>query len=293
MRIFGLLLIMITLPLQAQQISGVVVDSDTVAIPYVNIWNMDSSAGATTNEKGQFSIPFAEEGEEIVLLASGYKQRFVNVTANDTIVLQKIIRQTDANELVVYPEKTLHHTIGDAHFENFYFNPGNLPWIFARYFPNNKEIRRVQYINKAIVYTKSMVAEGTFKLRLLVPDEDGCPGEDLLDEPIIVEIRRGNRKNNIDLLHHNLKMPKNGLFVAIEWVLTENNQARLNTFVKKTTLFEDYRYAPDMVNNHVEKSNSYRYMEGYWYSNEQFVEERDLGKEKPYADPAIGLILSN
>lgn len=284
---------LIAFQIQAQQVSGVVVNAEQEPIPYVNIWNMDSSAGATTDDNGCFSIPFAEEGEEISLWASGYERQFKEITASDTIVLQKIQKEVNPDELIVYPEKTLHHTIGEAHFENFYFNPGNLPWIFARYFPNEKEIRHVQYIDKAIVYTKSMVAEGTFKLRLLVPDENGCPGDDLLSEPIIVPIKRGNKKNKIELLHHNLKMPEEGVFVAIEWILTENNQARLNTFVKKTTLFEDYRYAPDMVNNHVEKSNSYRYMHGYWFSNEQFVDEKDLDKEKPYADPAIGLILSN
>lgn len=290
---FVLLTIIFGLTAQAQQVSGVVVNAESEPIPYVNIWNLDGSAGATTDDNGCFSIPFAEEGEEIVFWASGYVQQFENITDSDTIVLQKIEREIQQDELIVYPEKTLQHTLGDAHFENFYFNPGNVPWIFARYFPNEKEIQQVQYIDKAIVYTKSMVAEGSFKLRLLTVDESGCPGEDLLDEPIIFSIKRGNRKNRVELLPYNLKMPKEGLFVAVEWVLTENNQARLNTFVKKTTLFEDYRFAPDMVNNHVEKSNSYRYMNGYWFSNEQFIEEKDLVKEKPYADPAIGLILSN
>ncbi len=279
--------------LQAQQLSAVVVNEEKKPIAYANIWNMDASAGATSDSLGHFSIPFAENGEEIVLWAAGYEKSFVPINASDTIVLIKIIREKNPDELVVYPEKTLHHTIGDAHFENFYFNPGNLPWAFAKYFPNKKDIKHVQYIDKAIVYTKSRVANGSFRLRLLVPDDHGCPGDDLLDEPIIVPIKRGNKKNKIELLQYNLKIPENGLFVAIEWLLTENNQDRIYTFVKKTNLIEDYRYAPDMVNNQVEKSSSYRYMQGYWYDNEQFADEKDLDQEKPYADPAIGLILSN
>src|SRR5690606_27882136 len=147
-----LVTIFATLTAQAQHVSGVVVDAENEPIPYVNLWNLDGSAGATTDEDGCFTIQFAEEGEELVSWASGYVQHFEDITDSDTIVVQKIEREIQQDELIVYPEKTLQLTLGDAHFENFYFNPGNVPWIFARYFPNEKEIQRVQYIDKAIVY---------------------------------------------------------------------------------------------------------------------------------------------
>ena len=88
-------------------------------------------------------------------------------------------------------------------------------------------------------------------------------------------------------------MPKNGVFVAIEWLLTDNNQLKTTTYFKGEELFQDYRYAPDLVSNRVEKPNGYRYMYGEWYPNEQFLKPEDKVGPQPYIDPAIGLILSN
>src|SRR5690606_16235548 len=156
---------LITFQIQAQQVSGVVVNAEQEPIPYVNIWNMDSSAGATTDDNGCFSIPFAEEGEEISLWASGYERQFKEITASDTIVLQKIQKEVNPDELIVYPEKTLHHTIGEAHFENFYFNPGNLQWTFAHEYTRDEEMRPIQDSDKDMAYRQRTVSEGHLQRR--------------------------------------------------------------------------------------------------------------------------------
>lgn len=275
------------------QVGGTVVDGETnEPIHYANVWNNDASAGATTNVEGTFEVKKAVENDVFIVNASGYETLLTKALEGDTIRLVKNHVMTD--DLIVYPEKTLHHTIGDAHYENLYFNPGNIPWIYAKFFENTSEIRHVQYLSKAIVYTKSIVNDATFKLRIMKPDADGCPGEDLIVEPIIVHVKRGNKKNIVDLLSYNVKMPEKGVFIGVEWLMTDNNRLKTMTYVKGQELFEDYRYAPDLISNTVEKSSAFRYMFGDWFSNEQFIQQKEPLKEiKTYIDPAIGLILSN
>ena len=273
------------------QVNGVVVDEQNHPITYANVWNMDASAGATTKEDGSFKVEKATAKDEFVISAAGYETLFTPAVEGDTIKMKLTYKKAEG--LVVYPEKTLHHTIGNAHYENLYFNPGNIPWIYVRYFENTPEIKQVQYIDKAIVYTRSIVNNATFKLRILKPDANGCPGEDLLMEPIIVSVKRGNKKNMIELLAYNIKLPKEGVFVGVEWLLTENNRLKTQTYVKGELLFEDFRYAPDLISNRVEKSTAYRYMFGDWISNDQFLKEEERVGDKPFIDPSIGLILSN
>lgn len=272
------------------QITGKVVNVENQPISYTNIWVLDGSDGATTDSLGIFTIPSALANDTLVFNASGYSLLKVKAEQVDTVVLETY--EIPQPKLIVYPEKYLHHTIGETHYENMYFQPGNVPYMYGRFFENTNEIKEVQYVDRVLVYTKSAVANATIKIRLMRMDEYGCPGDDLLTKPIIADIRRGNRKNAIKVLEHNIKLPKNGIFVAVEWLITENNQFRPANFVKGENLFEDFRYQPDVMNNKVEKTSSYRYMHGEWFPNDQF-QPRNPNAPREIVDPAIGLILSN
>lgn len=275
------------------QVEGVVVSDGGNPIHYANVWNTQGGGGATTNIEGGFKLLYARTGEECVISAPGFETQRIVIQQKDTIRLQSNFVDL-SEELLVYPEKTLRHTIGNPFMENLFFNPGNTPWVYAKYFPNTKEIRTVQYIDKAIVYTKSIMPDATFRLRIIRPDAEGKPGQDMTLEPIIVHVKRGNKKNTIDLIHLNLKMPKEGVYIGVEWLMTENNQLRTQSYQRNDdTYFSDFRYAPDLITNKVEKSSAYRFRLGEWYSNAALLEQESQKGEKPQLDPAIGLILSN
>jgi len=272
------------------QVSGTVINVEHQPVPYTNIWVLDGSDGATTDSLGMFTIPSALAKDTLVFNASGYKILKEEAEKSEQIVLEAY--EIPQPELIVYPEKYLHHTIGDPHYENMYFQPGNVPYMYGRFFENNEEVKEVQYVDRVLVYTKSAVADATIKIRLMRMDEYGCPSDDLLTKPIIANVRRGNRKNAIKVLKYNVKLPKTGIFVVVEWLITENNQFRPANFVKGEKLFEDFRYQPDVMNNKVEKTSSYRYMHGEWFPNDQF-QPRNPNAPREIVDPAIGLILSN
>ena len=272
------------------QISGKVVNSERQPIPLTNVCVVDSSDGATTDSLGMFSIPTALANDTLVFNASGYKMIYEEASKTKEIVLQAY--EIPQPALLVLPEKSFHHTIGNAHFENLYFQPANVPYMYGRFFENNQEVQRVPYVDKVIVYTKSAVAAATIKIRLMRMDEYGCPSEDLLQEPIIALVKRGTKKNLIQVLKHNIKVPKNGIFVVVEWLMTENNQFRPMNFLKGENLIQDFRYMPDVMNNKVEKTSSFRYMYGEWFPNDQF-KSKNPNVPAEIVDPAIGLILSN
>lgn len=272
------------------QISGKVINSERQPIPLTNVWVVDSSDGATTDSLGMFSIPTALANDTLVFNASGYKMLYEEASKTKEIVLQAY--EIPQPALLVLPEKSFHHTIGNAHFENLYFQPANVPYMYGRFFENNQEVQRVPYVDKVIVYTKSAVAAATIKIRLMRMDEYGCPSEDLLQEPIIALVKRGTKKNLIQVLKHNIKVPKNGIFVVVEWLMTENNQFRPMNFLKGENLIQDFRYMPDVMNNKVEKTSSFRYMYGEWFPNDQF-KSKNPNVPAEIVDPAIGLILSN
>ena len=285
------LLFLLFLPLTVlAQVNGKVVNTNQQPIPLTNIWVQDGSAGTTTDSLGMFHIPSAFATDTLIFNASGYKIIKEEASKTTTIILQAY--EIPQPALLVLPEKSFHHTIGDAHYENMYFTPGNAPYMYGRFFENTAEIKSVQYIDKVIVYTKSAVAAATIKIRFLRMDEYGCPSDDLFAEPIIADVKRGTKKNLINVLKHNIKIPANGVFVAVEWIMTENNKFKPANFLKGDRLFEDFRYQPDVMNNKVEKATSFRYMYGEWFPNDQF-QPRNPNAPREIVDPAIGIILSN
>lgn len=287
-----LCLLFLILPnLILSQINGVVVDENNKPLSYVNIWNKDLSAGATTDLQGKFFVEKATEQDILVLSLPGYETRNLKVKDDQVIKLKK--NKTVNNDFLVSPENKKTHTLGKAIRQNLFFSPGNLPWIYVKYFKNDNPDQSICFINKVEVFIRSNVANATFKLRVFKANLDGTPGEDLLIEPIIVHPIRDNRKNTVNLLEYQIKIPEEGVFVGVEWLLTENNRIKLTAFYKGEEAIADYRYAPDLVCNKVEESNAYRYMAGEWKKNDTFIKKSESNEAKLVIEPAINLILSN
>jgi len=273
------------------QIDGVVVDENNKPLEFVNIWNKDLSAGATTNSEGKFFVEKATEKDTLVLSLAGYETRKLSVKDDQIIKLKK--KEKQSNQVVGNPENKKTHTIGKSIRQNLFFSPGNLPWIYAKYFKNDGSDSSIVFLSKVEIFIRSNVANASFKLRIFKANLDGTPGEDLLIEPLVVHPVRDNRKNTINLLEYKIKMPEAGVFVGIEWLLTDNNRTKLTVFYKGDEPIADYRYAPDLVCNQVDETNSYRYVAGEWKKNNEFIKKTELDEKKPIIEPAINLILSN
>src|SRR5690554_6408153 len=147
------------------QVSGTVLNEEHQPVSFTNIWVLDGSDRATTDSLGMFTIPSGFAKDTLVFNASGYKILKEEAEKSEQIILEAY--KIPQPELIVYPERYLHHTIGDPHYENMYFQAGNVPYMYGRFFENNKEIKDVQYVDRVIVYTKSAVADASIKIRLM------------------------------------------------------------------------------------------------------------------------------
>ncbi len=150
------------------------------------------------------------------------------------------------------------------------------------------------YIKDAIIYTSSEIKNACFKLRVYKVREDGLPGEDIIKEDILVFVEKGSKKNTISLSKYNLNIHKEGIFVAFEWMLIENNKIKLeykNQDSKKT--IKEFDYAPSLMFNYKDRELTVTYSNGKWNKRPKIDFELNKSARGTVIEPAINLTLTN
>ena len=106
---------------------------------------------------------------------------------------------------------------------NFYYGSNAQPKIRARFFPfaSNYENALIKTLS---LNTRSEVKDARFHIRIYAANKDGQPGQFLHDKIIKGIAKKGNQVTVIDLTHLNLTFPQNGIFIAIEWLIIEQNK---------------------------------------------------------------------
>ena len=105
--IFFISLVFLSTGLQAQNISGNVIDSKTrEALPFVNIIYGNSNLGTTTNIDGEFSISGSLQIDELQLSYLGYFSKTVKISDNNPnkeIVIKLDPKFYNLEEVIVHP----------------------------------------------------------------------------------------------------------------------------------------------------------------------------------------------
>lgn len=109
------------------QISGVVFNEKNVALPGVTIFNKEHDTGTTTDDKGQFSMPFPDEHDITITISYvGYVTQTINIQyARNDVRLGKIIMKPDQKLLetiIIVDEGAKHSSTlsGQDVGENFF-----------------------------------------------------------------------------------------------------------------------------------------------------------------------------
>lgn len=289
-----LVLFFISFSLSAQ-IRGVVKDSISgEPIPYVNIWVENETVGTTSEIDGTFSLAIKEE-KVLVFSALGYESK-KGVSTNEVIFLKPIAYEL--NEVVVeQPRFKEEIEIGNFHKSAGYHISGDLEWSNAKYFKYELTYEETKFVKKIKITTRSKVNNAKFKIRIFSVNKEGYPDNDLLSEDIIVTVKKGKRKNVIDISNFKLVFPKEGLFIAYEVLKIESNKYIFEyTESESKKLIKKTYYAPDFESNIVDEQNTYHYRSGKWiklqrwHNNETGLRERYNNK---VFEPAINLILTN
>jgi hypothetical protein len=274
------------------QIRGVVKDSISgEPIPYVNIWVENETIGTTSDVNGSFSLDIKEE-KVLVFSALGFEIKRVSSKKEIIVLTPKIF---ELNEVVIdRPKFKKEIEIG----ENIQKKSIRITAIFSnlkgRYFPFQESYKETKFIKKVKIFTKSNIAAAKFKLRVLGVNKLGYPGNDLIDEEIIITVEKGKNENVINFEKYNFVFPENGIFIVFETLFLEENKSFYNQPNKKSKAVS---YEPGLLYNLVDDQNSFVFTEKGWYKfPKQSVtpNQWDFRKfDNKVFEPAINLILTN
>jgi len=195
-------------------------------IAFASIWVEHTNIGTTSNENGKFTLDLNDSSNVVAFSAIGYElKKIKSGLLKDSIFLKPVTRPKQENlDGPKNRKRTI--TIGNynkASIKDF-FGTGKLPGTTARFFEYKKSYDNTPYLGQIKVLTHSDLSRAKFLIKLYKKDSTGKPGEYLYHENIIATARRGKRSTKVDLPPLNIQFPENGLFVAVEWLIIEDNQ---------------------------------------------------------------------
>lgn len=282
------LIVLIFSTISSAQIKGVVKDSITKEpIAYVSIWVENKNLGVTSEKDGSFEIETTEESN-LLFSIIGYNNKTSKVNKDGIYYLS--LKENIIEEVVVTsPLKTKTLEINDNSKEIYLPEPQQIPLLHARRFYLDEKNLDTKYIKEITYTTHSKVENGIFRVRIFGVTTEEMPGEDLIQEEIIVQVKKGKQKTKVDISKYNLSIPKEGIVVCFESLIVEQNmylqEGRIvNT--KKTVY--NLNYSPHIYYKYSTKEVSYIYRTGKWVKQKRIL----YPNTKVYT-PAINLTLTN
>ncbi|MEZ4854348.1 carboxypeptidase-like regulatory domain-containing protein [Flavobacterium sp.] len=224
------------------QLKGIVKDSISgKPIPYVNIWVENETIGTNSEENGSFVLNISEE-KNIVFSALGYQTKTVSSTEITEVFLVPAAIQL--NELVIEkPKNTETIEVGNYEKSGFRIGLGNIN--SAVFFKPTDEMLTHPFLKEIKFLTKSEIKNAKIRIKILGLEEDNYPGENLIDEEIIISVKKGKNTNIVDLSNFRFKIPNEGFFVSFEKLLIEENK-----------YFYEFNYKDDKGEKRTQKSLS-------------------------------------
>lgn len=206
------------------QIKGIVLDENNKPIPYVNIWVENENIGTTSNEDGTFNID-ANAEKVLVFSAVGFENLKTKVKAGQNVVLQVTAQQfreilirkrTEKDKIEI--NKFNSKAITSFHLAN------NKPTIIAKFIRNSSVIEKHPFLKKITFLSDCQTPTAKIKIRFYDIAIGGNPGEDYSNHNVIVSVKKGKRTVTLDLSDKNISIPKEGLFLAFEWMIIDENK---------------------------------------------------------------------
>ncbi len=279
----------LTISLTAQ-VKGVVKDSISgKPIPYVNIWVENENIGTTSEEDGSFSLEIKEE-KKIVFSALAYEVKTISSKDITTVLLvQKTYEMPEI--LVTARIKTKEIEIGDAEKIHHSQLSGDKPWIFAKLFEFEEKYNETPFIKEIVFISNNNIKNAKLKIRVFSMN-DSIPSDDLLSEDIIVTVKKGMKKNKVDISKYNLEIPKEGILIGLEWLIIDENKYDF-VYKEKKKKKSFITYAPSLVINYTDKRLGYTFQGGKWFRNRKYTSKNFKEIKNKAHTPAINLILTN
>ena len=259
------------------QLKSMIIDSKTKEkISYVNIWVENENIGTTSNEKGEFELKI-NNTKIILFSAIGFETRKISSDSIKNIVeLKPLI--TELDEIIINSKKLSQElTIGEFKKSkiNSYFSCRIKPWIIARLFKYQDKYEETPFLKSISILTKSDVKNSKFNIRLYGVNENGEPENYIYNQNIIGIAKKGKKITEIDVSKLDIEFPENGFFIAIEWLIIEENKHEYKyTIEGSRKKLKGILYEPSIGIVPAETNeNSFRYNQGkmirIWKNNNE------------------------
>ena len=295
-----LILLIIPLKIFSQTNGQIINDSTKEAVPYANIWIENEDIGTTSDQFGKFSFNQTFIGKNLVVSAIGF-ERMITRIESEAIIIKLTSRFYEIDDVIIKPSGNSDKLVIDKFDDskiNSYYACGDKPWITAKLFKYEDRFESKPFIYSLKLLTNNHIKSCTFGLRFIEVDELGAPGNELLNKTVIVKAKKGKHIVNVNLSEFYIEIPKNGLFIAVEWLIIKKNKYEYiyhdfsDEIVSKEKRVE---YEPSLGT--VPKDNndsSWIYDKGNWKKAYKMPKSMKISSlSEKYPELAIELTLSN
>lgn len=286
-KICVLLLVFSCLFCQAQM-KGVVNDEFGKPIPYVSIFVENENKTTTSEENGTFSIDVLAKAK-LIFSALGYEKKMVLAGDASKVVLKTIIFDLD-DVVIKKPKspKTLEiGQVSNAILEAFDTGPK----IDAKFFAYESKYKKTKWLKKIKLFTDSPIEGSSIKLHIYSVDDKGYPGEELLTQDLIVNLKKGVFRHQFNVYDLNIEMPESGIFIAFEKMRIERNKVEKKITNPQTgVVTTEIMYAPKVLCYEVKRPFVFSFSGGKWQKK---VNEEDPDAPLSFYEPSLTILLSN
>lgn len=215
--------------------------SDDSFIPYCHVLVEQTLCGTICDSLGRFelSIPDSLVDGVMIVESLGYEDYSADVSSltgtSQVIYLSRKTSDLTQFEISASREKKLKKKkVGSKKKKNngnYMFNYGH---EVALYFDNDE--RRKGYISKVKFFISEKGYPDTpFRVRVYyVNKKSGAPGKGILHQNTIASAVQGNEWVVVDLSSQGIKIPKDGFFVAMEWLPVSKGKGYTNKHNSKS-----------------------------------------------------------
>lgn len=200
-------------------------------IAYASIYNDKGAFKINSESDGSFVIPEDLNTETFIIESIGYE---IIQTSLETSIIYLNDKAETLEEMIIIPKLgTKEIKVGNVNYENLisgYIGKYSEPYLIAKQINLDKNTE-ICFLKKLSILTTSYKDNVNFRIKIF-DSKDGKPNQLLNDEDIIVETGKANkigkgRKSysisSIELEEYNLRVPTEGFFIAVEWIINDHN----------------------------------------------------------------------
>jgi len=210
--------------------NGVIIDKNTNRkVPFANVYLSNKAVGTYSNNQGVFSLEATPE-DTIIISVIGYEKRSIPVQELENLNREIYItpKHYNLDEITVHVDKKARRNkilLGNSQLKKATTLIAHSGAEYAVYIPNDLQTEAL--ISEVVLNLKSRGRETpVFRIHLYAVDkETKQPGDDLLNQDLTGMITKSRNIKKFDLQKYNIVLPKDGVFVGVEWIgkLTKND----------------------------------------------------------------------